>query len=113
MWDVVGVVLVAEQNSVLRPVEVGWRGLGDGEDFPALTLALSRGHVRRRPSEDEEGVLHRGELVVSTFVASILLLVLVAIRDAVVVLPEHLALLEGVVDRALVVRARLLEHVVE
>ena len=34
-------------------------------------------------------------------------------RDAVVVLLEHLALLEGVVDRALVVRAQLLEHVVE
>jgi hypothetical protein len=31
----------------------------------------------------------------------------------VVVLPEHFALLEGVVDRALVVRARLLEHVIE
>ena len=34
-------------------------------------------------------------------------------RDAVVVLAEHLTLLEGVVDRALVVRTRLLEHVVE
>ena len=34
-------------------------------------------------------------------------------RDTVVVLATHLALLEGVVDRALVVRARLLEHVVE
>ena len=54
-----------------------------------------------------------GELIISTFVASILLLVLVAMRYAVVVLLEHFALLEGVVDRALVVRARLLEHVVE
>ena len=76
-------------------------------------LALPRGHVRRWSSNDEEGVLHRGELVISTFVTSILLLVLVAMRDMVVVLPEHLAMLEGVVDRALVVRARLLEHVVE
>ena len=61
----------------------------------------------------EEGIFHRRELVVSTFVASILLLVLVTMRDAVVVLPEHLALLEGVVDQALVIRARLLEHVIE
>ena len=106
-------VLAAEGDGVLRPVEVGWRGLGDREDFPALTLALPRGHVRRWSSKDEEGVLHRGELVVSTFVASILLLVLVAMRDAVVVLLEHFALLKGVVDRALVVRARLLEHVIE
>ena len=74
--DVDGVVLVAKGNGVLRPVEVGRRGLGDGEDFPALTLALPRGHVRRWSSKDKEGVLHRGELVISTFVASILLLVL-------------------------------------
>src|SRR6185295_18294535 len=33
--------------------------------------------------------------------------------NTVVVLSEHFALLEVVVDRALVVRARLLEHVVE
>ena len=58
-------------------------------------------------------VLHRGELVISTFVASILFLVLVAMRDAVVILLEHLALLEGMIDRAIVVRARLLKHVVE
>ena len=107
------VVLAAKGDGVLRPVEVGWRGLGDGEDFPALTLVLPRGHVRRWSSKDEEGVLHRRELVISTFVTSVLLLVLVAMRDAVVVLPEHFALLEGVVDRALVARAQLLEHVIE
>ena len=89
-------VLAAKGDGILRPIEVGWRGLGDGEDFPALTHALQRGHVRRWSSKDEEGVLHRGELVISTFVASILLLVLVIYT--VVLLPEHFALLEGVVD---------------
>ena len=113
VWDIVGVVIVAEGNGILQPVEVGWRGLGDGEDFPMLTLALPRGHVRCRPSEDEEGVLNRGALVVSTFVASILLLVLVAMRDTVVVLLENFALLEGVVDLALVVRAQFHQHVIE
>ena len=54
-----------------------------------------------------------GELVISTFVASILLLVLVAMRDAVVVLLEHFTLLEGLIDRILVVRAQFLQHVVE
>ena len=58
--DVVEVVLAAKGNGLLRPIELGWRGLGDGEDFPALTLALPRGHVRRWSSKDEEGVLHRG-----------------------------------------------------
>src|SRR6185437_9863635 len=113
VWDVVGVVLAAKGNGVLRPVKVGWCGLGDGEDFPALTLALPRGHVRRWSYIDEEGVLQWGELVISTFVASVLLLILVAMCNAVVVLPEHFALLKGVVDRAIVVRARLLEHVIE
>ena len=54
-----------------------------------------------------------GELVISTFVARILLLVFVAMRDAIVILLEHFALLEGMIDRALVVRPRLLKHVVE
>ena len=94
-------VLAVKGNGVLRPVEVGWRGLGDGEDFPALTLALSRGHVRRWSCKDEEGILHWGELVISTFVTSILLLVLVAMRDAVVVLLEHFALLKGVVEHVI------------
>src|SRR6185437_10741782 len=113
VWDVVGVVLAAKGNGIPRPIEVGWRGLGDGENFPALALALPRSHVRRCSSKDEEGVLHWGELVISSFVASILLLVFVTVRDAVVVFLEHLALLEGMIDRALVVRARLLKHVVE
>ena len=72
-----------------------------------------RGHVRRWSSKDEVGVLHRGELDISTIVTSILLLVLVTMRDTVVVFLEHFALLKGVVDRALVVRARFLQHVVE
>ena len=113
MRDVVGVVLAAKGNGILRPVEVGWRGLGDGEDFSVLALALPRGHVRRGPSEDEEDVLHRGELVVATLVVCVFLLVLISVRDTVVVLVKHFTLLKGVVDRALVVRSRLLEHVVK
>src|SRR6185369_4454190 len=113
MRDVVGVVLVAKGDGILRLVEVGWRGFGDGKDFAALTLALPRSHIRRCSSKDEEGVLYWGELIVSTFVARILLLVFVVMRDTVVVLLEHLTPLEGMIDRALVVRARLLKHVVE
>ena len=113
MRDVVGVILAAKGDGVLRPVEVGWHGFGDGKDLAVLTLALPRCHIRRCSSKDEEGVLHWGELVISIFVASVLLLVFVVMCDAVVVLLEHLALLEGMIDRALVVRARLLKHVIE
>ena len=35
MRDVVGVVLAAKGGGILRPIEVGWHGPGDGEDFPA------------------------------------------------------------------------------
>ena len=79
-----------------------------------------RSHLRCRevmfvvgPPKMKKAFSTGGELVVSTFVASILFLVLVAMRDAVVVFLEHLVLLEGVVDRAHVVRTRLLKHVVE
>src|SRR6185437_14225148 len=44
---------------------------------------------------------------------SVLLLVFIAMRDAVVILLEHFALLEVMIDRALVVRARFLKYVVE
>ena len=60
MRDVVGVVLAAKGDGILRPVEVGWRGFGDGKDFAALTLALLRSHIRRRSSKDEESVHHWG-----------------------------------------------------
>ena len=66
MRDVVGVVLAAKGDGILRLVEVGWRGFGDGKDFAALTLALPRSHIRHCSSKDEEGVLHWGELVIST-----------------------------------------------
>src|SRR6185312_12165353 len=58
MWDVVRVVLAAKGDGILRPIEVGWCGLGDGENFPALMLALPRSHVRRCSSKDEEGTHH-------------------------------------------------------
>ena len=65
-------ILAAEGgDGVLRPVEVGWRGLVNEEDLSALSLALSSGHVRRWSAEDEEHILHRGETV-----AALVLLVL-------------------------------------
>ena len=60
MRDVVGVVLAAKGDGILRPVEVGWRGFGNGKDLAALMLALPRSHIRRCSSKDEEGVLHWG-----------------------------------------------------
>ena len=101
--DVVGMVFAAEGDGVLRPVEVGWRSLVDGEDLSALSLALSSGHVHRWSTEDEEHVLHRGVAIVA-LVPRILLLGLVLAAETIEVLAEHVTLLEGVVDRALMIR---------
>jgi hypothetical protein len=64
------------------------------------------------PPEDEEDVLHRGE---ATGVAvTPILLGLAVLRGGTAIEPlEHVALLEGVVDRHLVVGTWLFQHVVE
>jgi hypothetical protein len=64
------------------------------------------------PPEDEEDVLHRREAA-SVPVSTILLSLTILRGGAAVVLLEHVALLEGVVDWGLVVRARLLQHIIE
>jgi hypothetical protein len=77
-----------------------------------LPLALAVGHVYRRPPEDEEDVLNRREAT-GTPITTILLGLILFHGDATVVFSEHVALLKGVVDRGLVVRTRLLQHVIK
>jgi hypothetical protein len=110
--DAVRVILATEGDGVLRPVEEGGRSLLCGEDLVSLPFALAVGHVDGRPPEDEEDVLHRGE---ATGVAvTPILLGLAVLRGGAAVEPlEHVALLEGVIDRRLVVGTWLLQHVVE
>ena len=93
--DVVRVIFAIEGDGVLRPVEVGWHSLSDGEDFSALPLALPRGHVRRRPAEDKEHVLHQGVAVATLVVLVLFLLGLVLAAETVEVLAEHVTLFEG------------------
>jgi hypothetical protein len=55
-------ILAAEGDGVLRPVEEGGRSLLCGVDLVSLPLALAVGHVHGRlPPEDEEDIIHRGE----------------------------------------------------
>jgi hypothetical protein len=106
------VILAAESDGVLRPVEEGGRRLLRGENLVPLPLALAAGHVDGWPPEDEEDVLHNGE--VAGVAITPVLLGLVVLRGGAAVEPlEHVALLEGVVDRRLVVGTWLLQHVVE
>jgi hypothetical protein len=74
---------------------------------------LAVGHVDGRPPKDEEDVLHGGEAA-GVAVTPILLCITILRGGGAAVEPlEHVALLEGVVDRRLVVGTRLLQHVVE
>jgi hypothetical protein len=64
------------------------------------------------PPEDEENVFHSGEA--AGVAITPILLGFVALRGGVAIKPlEHVALLEGVVDRCLVVGTWLLQHVIE
>jgi hypothetical protein len=67
-----------------------------------LPLALAVGHVHGRPPEDEENVLHRGKA--SDVAVTPIILGLAVLRGGTAVVSlEQVALLEGVVDRRLVV----------
>jgi hypothetical protein len=96
------VILTAERNGVLRPVEEGGRRLLCGEDLVPLSLALAARHVDGRPPEDKEDIFHGGEAVGVAVIP--VLLGLAVLRGGAAVEPlEHVALLEGVVDRRFVV----------
>jgi hypothetical protein len=110
--DAVRVIFAAEGDGILRPVEEGGRSLLCSEDLVPLPLALAVGHVHGRPSEDEEDVFQRGEAA-GIAVTPILLGLAILRGGAAVVSFEQVALLEGVLDRRLVVRTGLLQHVVE
>jgi hypothetical protein len=112
LTDAVRVILAAEGDSVFRPVEEGGRSLLCSEDLVPLPLALAVGHIDSWPPEDEEDVLHCGEATGVT-VTPVLLGLAILRGGAAVLFFEHVALLEGVVDWCLVIRARLLQHVVE
>jgi hypothetical protein len=47
--DAVRLILAAEGDGVLRPIEEGRRSPLHGEDLVSLSLALAAGHVHRRP----------------------------------------------------------------
>jgi hypothetical protein len=110
--DAVRVVFATEGDGVLRPVEEGRRHLIRGENLVPLPLALAAGHVGGWSPEDEEDVLHGGEAA-GIAITPVLLGFVVLCGGAAVESLEHVALLEGVVDRCLVVGTWLLQHVVE
>jgi hypothetical protein len=109
--NAVRVILAAEGDGVLRPVEEGGRSLLRIEDFIPLPLALAIGHVHGRSPEDEDDILHRRKA--AGISVTVVLLSLAILRGGAAIVLEHVALLESVVDRSLVVGTQLFQHVVE
>jgi hypothetical protein len=90
----------------------GRRRLLRGENLVPLPLALAARHVDGRPPEDKENLFHSGEAAGVTITP--VLLGFGVLRGGAAIEPlEQVALLEGVVDRCLVVRTWLFQHVVE
>ena len=112
----VGVVVSIKGDRLPRLVEVPGGGHLDREDFSAFPLSLPRRKARRGSAEDHEGIMYLGEPVVLVIVlvaGALLLGVIIGEPEPSVVTPQHGAILEGVLDQALVVRAGFLKHVVE
>jgi len=112
----VGVVVSIKGDRLSRPVEVPRSGYPDREVLSTFPLSLPRRKACRGSAEDHEGVAYLGEtvvLVLVPIVGALLLGVVVGEPEPGVVTPQHGAILESVLDRTLVVRAGLLEHVVE
>jgi len=98
------------------PKQTSIEGYLNREDLPAFPLPLTRREARRGPTEDHEGIVHLEEpiVLVVVFVAGALLLgIIVGEPELGIVTSEHGAFFEGMLHRALVVRAGLLEHIVE
>jgi hypothetical protein len=101
------VILAAEGDGVLRPIEEGRRHFLRGENFVPLPLALAARHVDGRPPEDEEDIFHSREA--AGIAITPVLLGLGVLRGGTAIEPlEQVALLEGVVDWRVVVGTWLL-----
>jgi hypothetical protein len=106
------VVLPAEGDGVLRPVEEGGRRLLCGKDLVPLPHALAGRHVDGWSPKDEEHVLHGGEAA-SVAISSVFPGLRLLRGGATIELLEHIALLKGVVHWGLMVGTWLLQHVIE
>ena len=113
-------VLSVEGNGSARPAEVLGHRHSCCKDFATLPFALPRGQLSRGPAVDHVAVVDGGEAVVIFVVllAASLLLLGVITRIffeplTVEMLSQHTTVLEFVVGAPLMVRARLLQHLVE
>jgi hypothetical protein len=118
LWDVIRVVIAVECDGRPRLVEEGWHGWVGGVDLSALQLALAPRVVGHGTTEDHEAIINNRKVVVLLLAIALVLLrplakIALPLGTSREVVFHHAAFLEGVFDRAPVVWARLLEHLVK
>jgi hypothetical protein len=111
------VVVTVECDGRPELVEEGWHGWLSGVDLSVLRLLLAPRVVGRGTSEDHEAIVDNGKVVILLSIALVLLEALARIALPLGISGEvafhHTTFLEGVFDRAPMVWARLLEHLVK
>jgi hypothetical protein len=118
LWNMIWVVIIVEGDGRPRPVEEGWRGWLDGIDFSALHLRLAPRVIGHRTTKDHEAIVDNGKVIALLLAIALVLLgplarVTLSLGTLGEVAFHHAAFLEGVFDWALMVHARLLEHLIK
>jgi hypothetical protein len=111
-------VITVESDGRSGPVEEGWRGWLSGIDLSVFQLALAPGVIGRGAAKDHEAVVDDREVVVLLLAIALVLFgplagVALPLGTPGEVVFHHVTLLEGVFDRASVVRAQFLEHLIK
>jgi hypothetical protein len=107
---------LVEGDGLVGPVLVDWCRHLYRADLPALLLAVPSRGVRHLPTVDHETAVDLRELLCLVALLLVIVLAFTTFRrgpDLMEVAPKHDAFLKGVLDGALVIGARLLEHLVE
>jgi hypothetical protein len=114
---VIQVVVTVKHDGLLRPIKEIQGGRLRCEDLSAFALSLAHRELRRTTVEDHEAVLHLGEPIVLVIaplgVWCLLLSVVLGLTAPGEVAAHHGALLQGVLRRASMIGAWLLEHLVK
>jgi hypothetical protein len=111
-------IIAVKRDGRFEPVEEGWRGWLDDVDLSTFQFALAPGVVGCGATEDHEVVVNDRKVVILLLVIALVLLrplagVTLSLSTFREVAFHHVTFLEGVLDRALVVWAWFLEHLVK
>jgi hypothetical protein len=115
--DMIWVVIMIKSDGQSRLVEEGWRGWLNGVNLSAFQLTLALRIVSREATKDLEAIIDDKEIVFFLTISPIILEPFTGIAFPLgtpeEVVFHHSTILEGVLDRVPVVRARFVKHLVK